>query len=105
MADRRIVHARVELSVPTTVLFVLWVFLDKRRLSGKEMGDFISWDNQFIRNTYPLIINDHFPRFMCFRNSSFKWVVIGVTNPTNFIGILMIKFFKVSWNPTLEKCN
>ena len=48
MADRRIVHARVELSVPTRVLFVLWGFLDTRRFSGEEMGDFISWDNRFI---------------------------------------------------------
>ena len=36
MADRRIAHARVELSVPTTVLFVLWVFLDVVRFPGEE---------------------------------------------------------------------
>ena len=66
------------------------------------MIDLILSDYQLIRMTYPLIINDHLSRLVRFRNSSFKWVIISVANPTNFIGILMIKFFKVSWYPTLE---
>ena len=54
------------------------------------------------KKTYPLIVNNHFPRLQSIRNFLFEWVIVGVTDPTNFVSIFVVKLFKICGYPALK---